>query len=88
MYCMFLKKLYSFLDDIELCHGLNVFVKDDDRGNPIEKLYYSWGYEASCIDCGKSLADADEDAEIYPRCVDCDQPKVRKRVLKMFRFKC
>lgn len=72
---MFLEKLYSLLDDdFELPHGLDLF----DIGDPTENLYYSCGYEVICIHCGDYFANADEDAEIYPEYVNCDQPEVQK----------
>ena len=47
---MFLETLYSLLDDdIELFHGLDLFVKDHDCGDSIEKLYYFCGHEAIYI---------------------------------------
>ena len=59
--------------------GLSVFVKDHDCGDPIEKLYYSCGYEAICIHCGDYLADVDENSDFYPQCLECTQPEIRKR---------
>ena len=59
---------------------MDLFVKDHDCGDPVEKLYYSCDYEAICIHCGGYLANADEDAEMYTEFVDCGQHEVRKRV--------
>ena len=76
----FFNKIHFFtLDDIQLPFGLQIFVKDYDCEDPVEKLYYSCGYEPICINCGWYLANAGENANTYPQCVDCDFPEVVKR---------
>ena len=68
-----------FLETVQLPHGMEIFVKDHDCADPVEKLYYSCGYHPICIYCGWYLSDADEDADSYPQCVDCDHPPILKR---------
>ncbi|XP_066928996.1 uncharacterized protein [Clytia hemisphaerica] len=66
-------------DDVNLPNGITVFVKDHDCADPIERLYYSCGYEPICIQCGWYLRDADEDDVAYPQCVDCTEEPIKKR---------
>lgn len=76
--------LYSFNinilpDDLNLPHGLQVFVKDHDCLDHIEKLYYACGYKPCCIQCGEYLCDIEEVMDTYPQCEDCHEPLVQKR---------
>ncbi|XP_066914216.1 uncharacterized protein [Clytia hemisphaerica] len=66
-------------NNVQLPHGVEVFVRDHDCLDLVEKLYYSCGYEPICIYCGWYLSDADENADTYPQCVDCDGPEIPKR---------
>ena len=39
---------------------------------PIQKLYYSAGYEPICIHCGQEVTeDTDPTSKSYPQCGDC-----------------
>jgi len=67
------------IDDVLLPNGITVCVKDHDCNDPIERLYYSCGYEPVCIYCGWYLQNADEDDEAYPQCVDCTGEPIKKR---------
>lgn len=68
-----------FSDDIELPTGIDVYVKDMDCSDQIEKLYYSCGYQPICIYCAEYLHDADESLDTYPQCEDCSEPAIKKR---------
>lgn len=68
-----------YLDEVVLPHGIEVFVKDHDCGDHIEKLYYSCGYQEICIHCGEYLENADNDAETYPQCMDCTNDEIKRR---------
>jgi len=59
--------------------ALDVFVKDNDCGDHIEKLYYACGYQAICIYCSEYLQDAVEEGDTYPQCVDCKDPEIKRR---------
>lgn len=59
--------------------GLQVFVKDHDCHDHIEKLYYSCDYESCCIHCGEYLHDVNDEDQFYPQCVDCQEEPIRKR---------
>ena len=49
-----------------------VYVRDLSCDDPIEKLYYSVGYEPICIHCGQEvIVDADSTPKSYPRYGDC-----------------
>ena len=49
-----------------------VYVQDLSCDDPIEKLYYSAGYEPICIHCGQEVTkDADSTSKSYPQCEDC-----------------
>ena len=78
-YAFFNKLDFPTLDDVQLPFGLEIFVKDHDCEDPVEKLYYSWGYEPICIYCGWYLANADENENTYPQRVDCNLPVIVKR---------
>lgn len=67
------------IDDLNLPHGLHVFVKDHDCHDHIEKLYYACGYEPCCIQCGEYL-DVEDDEDTYPQCESCEEPHIKKRL--------
>lgn len=79
VYCIENKISIPSPDDVNLPNGITVFVKDHDCTDPIERLYYSCGYEPICIQCGWYLRDADEDDVAYPQCVDCTEEPIKKR---------
>ena len=56
-----------FSEDIDLPKGLDVYVKDHDCGDPVEKLFYSCDYHPCCIQCGEYLKGYDEQEEFYPQ---------------------
>lgn len=96
------KELENFLDDVAYTCGVtfsdldlpgrlkNVCVKDHRCNDPIEKLYYSCGFEPVCCYCASS--DVGEDVEYLPQCTDCmeqgfkriRQPKQRCDALNIF----
>ena len=43
----------GFPDDVNMPFGFQVYVKDHDCNDHIEKLNYSCGYETCCIHCGE-----------------------------------
>lgn len=49
-------------------HGIDVYIKDHDCYDHVEKLYYSCGFELICIHCGEYLPNEieDEDCDTYP----------------------
>ena len=70
----------SSLEDLNLQPPLNeVYVRDVNCSDPIEKLYYSAGYEPICIYCATDLQSMDSSSQFYPQCCDCKQTKVPKR---------
>ena len=69
----------SFSDDVNMPPGIQIYVKDHDCNDNIEKLYYSSGYEACCIHCGEYLHDVEEDDDFYPQCNECQEDPIRKR---------
>ena len=76
--------IFCFSDDLSV--GLkDAYLKDHDCRDPIEKLYYSCGYQAICIHCGCSeyLRGVEEHGHHYPQCRDCTEPLVPCRVKKM-----
>ena len=66
-------------DDIELPNGLQVYIKDHDCGDHIEKLYYAAEYQPICIHCGDYLHGVDNESTTFPQCEDCLQPVISKR---------
>lgn len=61
-------------------HGIDVYVKDHDCCDHIEKLYYSCGFDVICIHCGEYLPDpSDADDAYYPQCIQCNEDKIAKR---------
>lgn len=66
-------------DDLDLPRGLQVFTKDHDCLDHIEKLYFACGYEPCCIYCGEYLHDVEDDGDTYPQCEDCPEPQIQKR---------
>ena len=66
-------------------HGIDVYIKDHDCYDHVEKLYYSCGFELICINCGEYLPNEieDEDCDTYPQCNECgDKDKIKKRATK------
>lgn len=70
-----------FPGDLNLPPALKVFIKDHDCLDPIEKLYFSCGYEPCCIHCGNYLHGYSEDVDedVYPQCEECTEPPIKKR---------
>ena len=58
--------------------GLEIFVKDLDCEDLLEKLHYSYGYEPICIYYRRYLANGSKNPNTYPQCVDWDFPEVMK----------
>ena len=58
-----------------------VYVRDISCDDPIEKLYYSAGYESICIYCGQEVTeDTDSASKSYPQCGDCkDKAPITKK---------
>ena len=82
-----ISELEGVLDDISYTCGFSfsevdlsgklkgVCVKDHRCSDPIEKLYYSCGFELICYWCGS--IDVSEDQEYFPLCTDCKEGKPR-----------
>ena len=65
-------------EDITMPEGLeSVCIKVHNCYDPIEKLYYSCGFEPICIYCGK--VEVQVHAENYPQCLDCTSRPATKR---------
>ena len=67
-------------EDIEFPDGLeSVCIRDHNCSDPIEKLYYSAGYDPICYYCAsEEITEVSED--IYPLCSDCtSRTHVHKR---------
>ena len=67
------------LEDLLLPQGLDVFIKDHDCSDPMEKLYYSCGMVDICFFCAEYLHGVEKDSEYYPQCIDCKEQPVKKR---------
>ncbi len=70
------------LQDLEFAAPLNeVFVRSVNCFNPIEKLYYSAGYEPICLYCaGQVDSTPAKSTNFYPQCVHCSsKPRVSKK---------
>ena len=68
-------------DDLALPEGIDVNVKLHNCYEPIEKVYYSCGYQAICIYCAGTVSQSTD--EYYPQCVSCLTVKPRlKRVTR------
>ena len=68
----------SSLEELELPAPLNeVYVRNVNCADPIEKLYYSAGYDPICIYCAANVT-ADR-PEYYPQCCECKQPMIKKK---------
>ena len=55
-----------------------VYVKSHKCFDPMEKLYYSCGFELICYYCGKGVTEA-ELTDYYPQCSTCSgKPSVKR----------
>ena len=72
----------SFSEDLNLPSDIKVSIRDHDCHDPVEKLYYSCGYEPVCIYCGEYLQGADEEGTHYPQCEDCNEARISRREKK------
>ena len=63
--------------DLELSGRLkNVCVKDHRCTDPIEKLYYSCGFEPICFNCGCGLISTGGDSTFLLMCDECKESGV------------
>ena len=70
----------SSLEELELPAPLNeVYVRNLNCADPIEKLYYSAGYYPNCIYCAANVT-ADR-LEYYPQCFDRKQRMINRLFL-------
>ena len=61
----------------ELC---TVCVRDRQCGDPMEKLYYSAGYDPVCYYCASEIVNDSIAVEFYPMCTSCvDKKCMQKR---------
>ena len=68
----------SSLQDMELPEPFSeVYVRNINCYDPIEKLYYSAGYTPICIYCAEEV-EVDVDSAFYPQCAHCQKPKITK----------
>ncbi|XP_065906831.1 uncharacterized protein [Dysidea avara] len=68
----------SSLQDMELPEPFSeVYVRNINCYDPIEKLYYSAGYTPICIYCAEEV-EVDVDSAFYPQCAHCQKPKIKK----------
>ena len=67
-------------EDLDLPLDLqSVCVKTHKCFDPMEKLYYSCGFEAICFYCGKEVPVIADDSDYYPQCDKCSsKPFVKK----------
>ncbi len=66
------------LDELDLPDNLkSVCVKHHECHDPIEKLYYSSGFEPICIHCSSMDVVAGDDGsdDTYPQCIECGGSK-------------
>ena len=64
------------LPDKFLC----VYVREHNCFEPIEKLYFSAGFEPICIFCAEEDVEDVEDSENYPMCSACmDRDPIKKK---------
>ena len=69
----------SSLQDIELPEPFKeVYVRNISCYEPIEKLYYSAGYDPICIYCAEEVTVQDANADFFPQCTQCSKPKIKK----------
>ena len=65
-------------DDIDLPQSLkSICIKSHKCYDPMEKLYYSAGFEPICMYCA-ALCDG-SDQNYYPQCGDCTKPRVLRQ---------
>ena len=71
-------------DELVLPYRIQVFVKDHDCCDHIEKLFYACDYAPCCIHCGQDLNEDEEDdnADVYPQCNECTATPIKKRLCK------
>ena len=69
------------LQDLDFPAPLNeVFVRSVNCFDPIEKLYYSAGYEPICLYCAGQVDTATESTSYYPQCIHCSsKPQVSRK---------
>ena len=67
--------------DLDFPNLLNeVYIRTIACFEPIEKLYYSAGYEPICFSCAEQVDGATVPTGFYPQCVHCSsRPKVSKK---------
>ena len=67
----------SSLQDIELPEPFKeVYVRNISCYEPIEKLYYSAGYDPICIYCAEEVTVQDANAEFFSQ---CSKPKIIRK---------
>ena len=68
------------IQDLHLPPPLDeVFVRSVNCHEPIEKLYYSAGYEPICFYCATQV-ESPESTNFYPQCSHCiSKPKVSRK---------
>ena len=69
------------LQDLDFPAPLNeVFVRSVNCFDPIEKLYYSAGYEPIYLYCAGQVDTATESTSYYPQCIHCSsKPQVSRK---------
>ena len=68
----------STFNDINFPEGMDsVCVRVHSCLDPIEKLYYSCGFDPICIYCGQSVEL--DSSPYYPQCSSCVKPKIKKQ---------
>ena len=68
------------LEEISLPDDVDVYIKDHKCHDPVEKLYYSCGFEPICFFCsGKVDSGHLGDGKNYPQCSDCSLKAPVKR---------
>ncbi|XP_064631427.1 piggyBac transposable element-derived protein 4-like [Lineus longissimus] len=72
-----------YRDDIDIPQGLKtkiLFMKDHNCVDNIEKLYFSVGYEAICIFCGRARDEVeDTEDDCFPYCANCSHKQPLRR---------
>ena len=71
----------ALFNDLDLPAELDtVCVKDHGCGDPVEKLYYSAGYDPICLYCSSEDLDQSVPDNVYPLCHSCkDKKHIPKR---------
>ena len=78
------------LEDLHLPMGIQVVIWDHRCGDPIEKLYYSVGYEDICIFCAASgdLVVPSSAYHICPTCATTKEPVQKRKKKYISHFFC